>query len=207
MRRAHRFFGLLAVLPLLAWLISGVGLAVLETLSTGGGEVTLPTQALHRAVTVRPEPGVGEVRVFETVLGQHLIQETEFGLRHLDPATGQIKPAPAEVELRELLGEAFAVDPEGFGEVELITADSTVTSTGRVIVLDWPSFTATYRDGTTRLANVFRRVHGLGLSGIPGIDRWVMIVAGALGLVLAMLGLVLLAREEGGDLATDDRQR
>ena len=207
MRRAHRFFGLLAVLPLLAWLISGVGLAVLETVSTGAGEVVLPTQPLRGVVTVRPEPGVGAVRVFETALGQHLIQETEFGPRHLDPRTGELKAVPAEADLRLLLDEAFALDPAGFGEVELITADSTVTSTGRVIELDWPSFTATYRDGTTRLANVFRRVHGLGLSGIAKIDRWITIVAGALGLVLALLGLVLLTREEGGDVALDEGRR
>ncbi len=196
MRRAHRFFGLLAVVPLLAWLVSGVALVVMDPGPSEGTEVLLPMRPLARSVTVRPEPGVHEVRLFSTVLGQHLIQRTEFGWRHLDPVTGELKPAPAEEELRGLLEEAFG-DSDGFGEISLVAADSVVTTTGRVITLDWSAFTASYKDDTTRLAGILRRVHGLGLSGIPIVDGWLMIVAGVLGSALALLGLGLLFREEG----------
>lgn len=207
MRRAHRFFGLLAVLPLLAWIGSGVAMLALEVGPDGPREVALPTEPLKWPVTVRPEPGVTEVRVFATSLGQHLIQRTEFGWRHLDPATGQLKPVPNESELRRLLEAAFATDAEGFGKIEVVTADSTVTSTGRVVALDWPSFSASYHDDRTELAGWLRRIHGLGLSGIPAVDRWVSIVAGALALLLGCLGLALLATEEGGTPARESRRR
>jgi hypothetical protein len=195
MRRAHRFFGLLAVVPLLAWLLSGVTLVVMNPGPSEGVSIELPTAPLTRTITVRPEPGVEEVRLFSTVLGQHLIQKTEFGWRHLDPTTGTLKPAPAEDEVRRLLDDAFAT-MDGFGEITTVTADSVLTSTGRVVTLDWSAFTASYRDETTRVGAVLRRVHGLGLSGVPQVDRWLMILAGVLGSALALLGLGLLFREE-----------
>jgi len=204
MRRAHRFFGLLAVVPLLAWLVSGVALVVVDPGPPEGTDLLLPMRPLGRSITVRPEPGVQEVRLFSTVLGQHLIQRTEFGWRHLDPLTGELKPIPAEEDLRALLEEAF-VDSDGFGEISLVAADSLVTTTGRVITLDWSAYRASYRDETTRLAAILRRVHGLGLSGIRAVDRWSMIVAGVLGSALALLGLGLLLREEGAP-EKDDRR-
>jgi len=207
MRRAHRFFGLLAALPLLAWIGSGVAMLALEVGPDGPREVALPVEPLKRSVTVSPEPGVMEVRVFATSLGQHLIQRTEFGWRHLDPGTGQLKPVPREAELRSLLEAAFAADAAGFGDIEIVTADSTVTSTGRVVTLDWPSFSASYRDDRTELGAWLRRIHGLGLSGVPAVDRWLSLVAGALALLLACLGLALLATEEGGKPAPESRGR
>lgn len=207
MRRAHRLFGLLAVLPLLAWIGSGVAMVALEVGPAGPREMVLPVEPLGRSITVRPEPGVTEARVFATSLGHHLIQKTEFGWRHLDPATGQLKPIPSEPELRTLLEAAFTDDPTGFGEVEVVTADSTVTSTGRVILLDWPSFSASYRDERTHLASWLRRIHGLGLSGIPAVDRWLSLVAGVLAFVLGCFGLALLATEEGGSPPPEARRR
>lgn len=197
MRRAHRFFGLLAVVPLLAWLLSGITLVVVDPGPSDGVPIQLPTTPLTRSVTVRPEPGVEEVRLFSTALGHHLIQKTEFGWRHLDPTTGSLKPVPGEEELRQLLEEAFA-GQDGFGEITLVTADSVLTDTGRVVTLDWTTFSASYRDEKTRLGAVLRRVHGLGLSGLPQVDRWLMILAGVLGSALGLLGLGLLFREEGG---------
>lgn len=196
MRRAHRFFGLLAVVPLLAWLLSGVMLVVMDPGPSEGVSIPLPTTPLTRSVTVRPEPGVEEVRLFSTVLGQHLIQKTEFGWRHLDPATGNLKPAPTEDEVRALLEDAFST-MEGFGDVAVVTADSVLTSTGRVVTLDWSAYAASYTDERTRLGAVLRRVHALGLSGVPQVDRWLMVLAGVLGSALALLGLGLLFREEG----------
>ena len=196
MRRAHRFFGLLAVVPLLAWLLSGVTLVVVDPGPSDGVPVQLPTSPLTGSITVRPEPGVEEVRLFSTALGPHVIQKTEFGWRHLDPTTGALKPMPGEDDLRRLLEEAFE-GRDGFGEITLVTADSVLTSTGRVVTLDWPSYTASYRDETTRLGAVLRRIHGLGLSGMPQVDRWLMIVAGVLGSTLGLIGLGLLFREEG----------
>jgi len=170
-----------------------------------GTELTLPTRPLSRTVSVRPEPGVQAVRVFETALGQHLIQSTEFGWRHLDPGTGRLKPVPGEEDLRGLLEEAFA-EADGFGEVSIVTADSVVTTTGRVVKLDWATFTASYQDETIRWATLLRRIHGLGLSGIPQIDRWLMMIAGVLGSALALLGLGLLFREEGAAEAEPRRR-
>lgn len=197
MRRAHRFFGLLAVVPLLAWLLSGITLVVVDPGPSDGVPIQLPTTPLTRSITVRPEPGVEEVRLFSTSLGHHLIQKTEFGWRHLDPTTGRLKPVPDEEELRTLLEEAFA-GRDGFGEITLVTADSVLTDTGRVVTLDWTTFSASYRDEKTRLGAVLRRVHGLGLSGLPQVDRSLMILAGVLGSALGLLGLGLLFREEGG---------
>lgn len=183
-------------MPLLAWLLSGVTLVVVDPGPAEGIPIQLPTTPLTRSITVRPEPGVEEVRLFSTPLGQHLIQKTEFGWRHLDATTGRLKPVPGEAELRQLLEEAFE-ERDGFGDITLVTADSVLTSTGRVVTLDWSTFSASYRDEVTRLGTVLRRVHGLGLSGVPQVDRWLMIVAGVLGSALALLGLGLLFREEG----------
>jgi len=197
MRRAHRLLGLMAVLPMLAWLASGLLLALLGPNANAVEQVVLPTQAIGRAVTVYPEPGSNEARVFASLLGNHLLQRTDFGWRHLDPSTGRLKEVPTEGQLRALLGAAFADDPEGYGEIELVTADSTITSTGRVILLDWPSFTASYRSEVTEQVRLLQRIHRLGITGDPATDRWFMIVGASLGCLLALLGSVLLMKEEG----------
>ena len=197
MRRAHRLLGLLAVLPLLAWLASGLLLALIGPEANAVETVVLPTQPIGRAVTVYPEPGSTEARVFASPLGNHLLQKTDFGWRHLDPSTGQLKEVPTESQLRALLSAAFETDPEGFGEIDLVTADSTMTSTGRVVLLDWPSFTATYRSDVTEQVRLLTRIHGLGITGDPAVDRWLMVVGASLGCLLALLGGVLLMKEEG----------
>lgn len=197
LRRAHRLLALLAVLPLLAWIISGLLLVIMGPEAVETGTLDLPTEPIRRSVTVRPEAGSTEARVFATPMGNHLLQKTEFGWRHIDPSTGQLKDVPTESQLRSLLEIAFDTDPEGFGEIELVTADSVVTTTGRSVSLDWPSYTATYRDGATERVRLVRRVHGLGITGNPGVDRWIMLLAAALCTLLAAMGMGLLTQEEG----------
>lgn len=198
MRRAHRLLALLAVFPLLAWLVSGVLLVAMGPDAVATGTLALPTEPIRRSVTVRPESGFSEARIFATSMGNHLLQKTDFGWRHVDPSTGRLKDVPTESQLRSLLEAAFAQDLEAFGEIELVTADSVVTSTGRSVSLDWPSYTATYRDASTERVRLVRRVHGLGVTGNAAIDRWIMLVAAVLACLLAFMGLGLLTQEEGG---------
>ncbi|MGI9628976.1 MAG: hypothetical protein ACR2QM_19250 [Longimicrobiales bacterium] len=198
MRRAHRLLALLAVLPMLAWLVSGFLLAIIGPGAVATGTLELPTDPIRRSVTVRPESGFSEARIFATSMGNHLLQKTDFGWRHVDPSTGQLKDVPTESQLRSLLETAFAVDPEGFGDIELVTADSVVTTTGRSVSLNWPSYSATYRDASTDRVRLIRRVHTLGVTGNPAIDRWIMVAAAALGCLLAFMGMGLMTQEEGG---------
>lgn len=192
MRAIHRIAGALMVAPLLVWTVTGVLLARPGHANPEGEPFVVPTASTTRPVTVRPDGAWNRAIVVGTVLGNHLLLETDIGWRHLDPVTGNPKPPPSERQLRSLLEDGFSHDPDRYGSIVSVGADSVVTDTGRRILLEWESLTAVERGPETDNTLRLRRFHRLAFTGDDGFDRGVALGASVLAGLLVLLGIALL---------------
>ncbi len=192
MRSVHRLLGALMVLPLLMWAVTG---AMIGSGNKGvGNEFILPPHEVSRSVTVVPDGIWVSARVVGTVLGDHLLLETDVGWRHVDPATGQSKPPPSERQLRTLLEDGFASNPERYGNIVDVSADSVLTDTGRRILVDWGSLTAVERGPDTDREALMVRLHKFALTGDSAFDSKLRLGAAAFVGLLCLFGLGLLVR-------------
>ena len=190
-RRVHRLLGLLLVLPMTGWCVTGL----LFHLKPGWtGAYDLPSLRFEplgeTAAPVQPEPGWLEVRRLRTALGEHLLVRTAEGRLHLDPATGRERPEPGEQELRRLLEEALG-GKERYGGIASADGLEAVTTTGVELELDWQRLSLSQRGADTERIDWLYRVHYLQWTGVKAIDR-VLAAAGLVALaLLTLLGIRL----------------
>lgn len=189
-RTLHRLLGLLLLLPLGGWCVTGL----LFHLKPGwAGAYAMPAlhfEPLGETAKLEPGPEWLESRRLRTVLGEHLLVRTAEGRLHLDPATGLERPLPNEAELRRLLEPALADEPR-YGAIASVDGARVETETGVRIELDWDRLRLSQRGRDTDLIDGLYRVHYLQWTGIDWLDR-VLAAAGLLALtLLSLLGLRL----------------
>ena len=83
LRTVHRLLGLLLLLPLLAWCVTGVLFHVKPGWSEAYAGLSLDLQPLQDLPPVTPDPEWREVRRLRTVLGDHLLVRTDAGWRYV----------------------------------------------------------------------------------------------------------------------------
>src|SRR5258706_6442907 len=95
-RRTHRILGLILLLPICAWALTGFVFFVKPGYDAAYGGLRLREYPL--AGNPLPPPGAGwlELRAVRTLLGGHLLVRGETGWSHLDPATLRPRPLPDE---------------------------------------------------------------------------------------------------------------
>ena len=198
-RRLHRVLGLILLLPILGWAVTGFIFFVKPGYGPAYAMLRVRTLELEPGsgsalTTLRREPGWLEMRALRTVLGDHLLVRNESGWSQLDPATFAPRPLPAAKDLRALIEDAIAADPAHeprYGSIASLesredgsgTATAT-TSTGVTIDLDWATLSLSQSGRDTRRIDRLYRIHYLQWTGIKTVDR----VVGITGLV-ALVGL------------------
>ena len=175
------------LLPLVAWALTGAAFFLKP--GYGGAYASLPirTYALTSGITLDARPGWHEVRRLRTVLGDHLLARTDIGWLHLDPRSLEAKALPAEGEIRTLLTDAFAIDPERYGHIVAVDRNVVTTDTGVRVTLDWNVLTLAQRGRDTDWIDRIYKIHYLQWTGIPVVDR----ILGGAGIVLVLLLSVL----------------
>jgi hypothetical protein len=197
-RSVHRILGLLLLLPIVSWTITGFVFFLKPGYSAAYRELRPREYPLEALSLPSPPPSWREVRVVRTILGTSLLVRTNEGWSHLDPATLAPRPLPDADGLRRLVSDATAPDTARYGEIASITRfegdppSATVETTrGVQIDLDWSSLALRQSGRDTRLIDGLYRAHYLQWSGVRSVDR----VLGAVGLVclfaLAILGFRL----------------
>ena len=193
MRALHRLIGLIMVAPLVLWLGTGFLLSSSATVDPDGEVFELPRSPVQGDVSIRGDGSWDRAVAFETVLGRHLVLEMDGQFRHVDPRSGGPKPPPSEADLRQLLESGLQRDPERYGTVTSVGADSVITSTGHRILVDWASFQAIERGPEHDRARLLRDLHVFRLTGNPSLDGLLARGLPLLGLILAALGMALVA--------------
>ena len=191
-RNVHRIIGIILLLPFFGWAITGFIFFIKPGYSAAYESLSTKTYPLPDSVIVASDSGWREFRYFRTIVGDHLIVRTDSDWVHLDPVTRKPRNKPNEVEIQLLLKDAFATNPERYGEVSSISGETTPivigTNTDVEVTLDWSRVSLYQKGKDTDRIDLFYKIHYLQWTGIKIVDRILGIVGLVLVMVLATLG-------------------
>jgi hypothetical protein len=193
-RSVHRALGITMLLPLLAWAITGAIFFIKPGYGGAYESLAIRTYPITTAVSVAPSADWREVRLLKTVLGDHVLVRGASGWAQVDPVTLQTRPAPTDADIRALVTDAFAGNPDRYGEFSSVNGSTITTSTGVTVTLDWNRLSLSQRGRDTDRIDAIYKVHYLQWTGIESLDK----VVGGLGLLclvaLSAFGVRLLVR-------------
>src|SRR5262245_42243824 len=186
-RKLHRAIGLVMLLPLFGWAITGL-IFFLKPGYEGAYESLQPkTYPMEGQITITPNPAWLEVKYFRTILGNHLVVRTSEGWEHLDPTTLKLNNKPSTDEMKRLMNDAFTKNPGRYGQIVEITGEKVTTNTNVRVTVNWKSLSMSQRGTDTDLIDRLYKIHYLQWTGVKWIDR----VFGAVGLILIAILSVL----------------
>lgn len=199
MRRGHRLLGVAMLLPLLAWVATGVVFHLKPGWGPAYASPELPQTPIDPATLPTP-PRLATAPLsltwMHTPLGLHLLVRTETGTTQVDPTDGRPLPPPPPERLVPLFEAVRASDPARFGErTGMITLEGTTyrceTPTGVTLRLDWSDLSLSQRGHDTDRIDTLYRIHYLQWTGNPAFDRPFALAGLALLLALAISGVRL----------------
>jgi hypothetical protein len=200
-RRLHRIIGVVLILPMVGWAVTGFIFFVkpgygdayealtVKTYPLEGSTsiLGLETQAELRLETQAELRTWLEYRVFKTILGEHLLVRTATGWQHLNPRTLQPMPEPSVDMVSGLVADAFTANPQRYGRITQVVNETVITDTGVEVTLDWNRVSLQQRGRDTDRIDRLYKVHYLQWTGNSRIDR----VLGFVGLVLVLASTAL----------------
>src|SRR3982751_4899894 len=189
-RLLHRIIGLVMLLPLLGWAVTGAIFFVKPGYSGAYEQLAIKTYPLDASATIHAPAGWQEARVVKTIAGTHLLVRTDKGWRNLDPASLQPAPVPPLDALMKLFEDAFTANPKRYGRVTRVVDPTAHTATGVDVTLDWDRLTLQQRGRDTDRIDMLYRIHYLQWTGRKTLDK----VIGLHGLMLLVTLTYLGAR-------------
>lgn len=193
-RKLHKILGVILVLPMFGWAITGVVFFIKPGYEGAYETLKLKTYPLSEGVVIPSGHNWTEARVLKSILGKHLLVQEEGKTRHLDLATLENKPLPSQDDLTRLFSDVISQNPQRYGS--LIERQGLVaqTSTGIKIELDWDTLRFTQSGLDKKIINTLYKVHYLQWTPWAGVNR----VLGLLGLgfvaLITIFGVCLLVK-------------
>lgn len=195
-KRLHKVLGLLMLLPILGWVVTGVLFFIKPGYQAAFAPLTVKTYPLDAELRIQPANDWQELTLLHTVLGHHLLVKQQDKRLHLDAIS--LQPFTATLEQTTLLvNEAIAENPERYGRLAEWDGSQGLTSTGVVINLDWQQLTLRQLGPDTQRINSWYKIHYLQWTPFKAVND----VLGIIG-----LGLLLLLSLCGGWLYWQRRQ-
>ena len=189
-RKLHRIAGIVMLLPLLGWALTGAVFFLKPGYS--GAYETLPVKSypFESEIKVTPDPAWLEMRLVNTILGEHLLARTSRGWLNYDPRNLQQRNEPSGEEIRALVNDAISTNPTRYGRIVSVDGGNLMTDTGIRITLDWNRLALSQRGLDTDRIDALYRIHYLQWTGVKPVDQ----VLGALGILLLLALSMLGAR-------------
>ena len=182
-RKLHKITGLILVLPMLAWTITGLIFFIKPGYQGAYEQLSIKTYPLSASLVVIPKKEWREVRLIHSILGEHLLVKLDNKTVHLDPVSLAVKAIPSEQELKTLLRDAFSRNSERYGDILRVNGLSAKTTTGVEVKLDWANLRLSQSGQDTQLINQLYKIHYLQWTGHQTVDQFL----GVLGLILLIL--------------------
>ncbi|TWX53618.1 PepSY domain-containing protein [Colwellia hornerae] len=186
-RKIHRLIGLILILPMFGWTITGVIFFIKPGYKGAYEQLSLKTYPLETQLLVKPDKKWHEVRLIKTILGHHLLVKLNGKTEHLDPISLQAKEVISSLEYKLLIEDALSINKERYGDIISIDGTKAKTSTGVVINLDWLSLRLSQKGDDTKLINILYKIHYLQWTPFKSVN----LVFGVLGLVLLVTLTIL----------------
>lgn len=182
-RALHRVIGLVMLLPLTGWAVSGAVFFLKPGYADAYELLQVTTYPLETKFELQADPSWLEVRLVKTILGEHLLARTSNGWLHLDPRSLQPKPEPSTDEVQALVTDAMPANPARYGRISGIEGSTITTDTGVRIELDWTRLALAQRGKDTDRIDLLYKIHYLQWTGVNSLDK----VLGALGIILVLV--------------------
>lgn len=171
LNRRHRWTGIILLLPFLAWSLTGIFFLVRPGYNEAYERVPVRQYSLPQALPIPIQPHWQEVRYLRSILGKHLIVRDQNGWRHLYAETGKAWPLPPEDELKKLLQDAFAFNPDRYGKVISVAGNQATTDTGVELSVHWPTLNISQNGRDSRWIDRIYSIHYLEWTGFYITDR------------------------------------
>jgi hypothetical protein len=187
----HRWLGIVLLLPMLAWAVTGCIFFVKPGYGGAYEMLAVKTYPLADTANILPQPTWLEVRVLRSALGEHLLVRTTDGWQQLDPRNFEPRPAPGDTDLRKLIADALSANPQRYGAIVNTDGGVIRTDTGTEIRLDWQQMRLRQYGRDTGWIDALYRIHYLQWTGVPAFDQALGAAGLALLLILTGLGATL----------------
>ena len=188
-RHLHKIIGLILILPLLGWTLTGIIFLTKPGYQDAYEQLTIKKYPLHETLDSSLARGWEEAKYFRTKLGYHLILTRNGISHHVDPITLHAKESPSAQDIEQLVADAIAFNPSRYGEILKVSGNEVVTSTNVHITLSWTTMSLLQSGQDTRLIDKLYKLHYLQWSGLALPDKVIGISALVLLLLLTLLGL------------------
>lgn len=187
--RVHAYMGLLLLLPLCIWTITGAVFLLQPGYKDAFEQLTVKTHPINKAFELPSSAAWQEARYIRTILGWHLLVRDENGLpQHLHPQTYEPWPWPESEMIAILLSDSIAHNSERYGQITAVEKQaqtySATTSAGVEMTLDWLTLELRQTGSDSRFINRLYRLHYLQLTPNPTLNR--VLALAVLTLLLAM---------------------
>ena len=188
--RLHQWIGLLLLLPLLVWTITGSIFLTKPGYEQAYEKLKVKTYRGHWSPLALQNLETQETRRVRTILGEHLLVKVDDEWQQLDPRS--LEPRhPRNTDVRRLMEDAFRANPERYGVIESLDGLQATTSTKVKVTLNWQQLSFVQRGQDTRRIQWLYRLHYLQWTGKPTLDLWLGIGGLVCLLSLSLLGLWL----------------
>jgi hypothetical protein len=191
-KKLHRLIGLAIAAPLLLWALTGIVFLVKPGYAGAYDQLSPKRYEIRDTIRFLPAKGWREIKLFRTVLGDHLIVNDGGSWRHLDPGTLQDRPPPSEKELKALISDAMTSDSERYGNIVDVQPGRVSTDTGVEITLDWSRVELKQRGQDTHLIDTLYKIHYLQWLGELKADKALGVLGILLLIALLATGLTLI---------------
>jgi uncharacterized iron-regulated membrane protein len=180
-KRLHRILGLILLLPLLGWALTGLVFFIKPGYTEAYQPLLTKTYPIDKSWAIEPVEQWQDIRLVKTILGTHLLVTNGAETKHLTPSTLQLKAPPTSIQLTALIKDAISVNQDRYGNIVGIKNNTAFTNTGVEISLDWNTLKLSQRGQDTELIDLIYKVHYL---------QWTPF--GAMNEILGFVGLIIL---------------
>jgi uncharacterized iron-regulated membrane protein len=194
-KRYHRILGIIMLLPLLGWGLTGVVFFIKPGYDDAYQSLVIKTYAIDKSWTVEPEQQWQDIRLVKTILGTHLLVTADGDTKHLTPYTLKAKELPPSDQLSALIQDAISVNQARYGNIIQINDNIATTNTGVQITLDWNRLKLSQRGQDTNLIDLIYKVHYLQWTPFKTINEIVGFVGLFLLMALTVLGAMLVIKK------------
>lgn len=187
--RLHAYMGLILLLPLFIWVVTGVVFLLKPGYQSAYERLTVKAHPIEKTFVLPSSEKWLEARYLRTILGWHLLVRDASGEpRHLHPQTYEAWSVPILEMVKVLLNDSIAHNPERYGEIKSVERRGdtylATTTTNVQLTLDWLTLNLSQKGTDSRFISRLYRLHYLQWTPSPILN--LILALGALGLLLAM---------------------
>ena len=189
--RYHKILGLVLLIPLFGWMLTGVVFLVKPGYEAAYEKLSVKTYPIETDINIPANERWLEFKYLKTIIGKHLLVRRDDGWQHLDPETFQVVNFPSADIVNLLLSDAIGENSNRYGNIISINENQARTDTGVHLTLDWQKLSLQQRGRDTRLISWLYRVHYLEWSGNTIFDKFLGGLAIIMLMTLTLLGIKL----------------